>query len=258
MLLNQAKVNEFKEIFAPLNTRGSSVLAEIRSPKGLYLVVDSFVERLDTDLSNNAGRLGVKGLPRAFGLYLDGNRIAALPREGQPDTAYFAATLDALPYRLRPGARTLLLGAAGGFRAHEARGAGASMVEVVEPDTVLRRALVAGLGPVGPLDVVDGRRVLDTSPLALTALERDTPIDVIDVTREFLAQSETNRAVMSVETLATCSACWRRTGCSRWRCRSASFRSTPCRPWSRPRRRCAGPASRSRRATSPSTARPST
>jgi hypothetical protein len=200
-LLNQARVNEFKDIFAPLNTRGSEVLAEIRSPKGHYLVVDSFVERLDSDLSNNAGRLGVKGLPRAFGLYLDGNRIAALPREGQPDTAYFAATLDSLPYRLQPGARTLLLGAAGGFRVHEALGAGASAVEVVEPDTVLRRALVAGLGPVGPLDVTGGR-VLDTSPLALAALERDAPFDVIDMTREFLAQSETNRAVLAVETLA--------------------------------------------------------
>jgi hypothetical protein len=124
VLLNQARTNEFKDIFASLNT--GEVLAEILSPQGHYLVVDSFVERLDSDLSNNAGRLGVKELPRAFGLYLDGNRIAALPRDGQPDTAYFAATLDALPYRLRPGARTLLLGAAGGFRVHEALGAGAS------------------------------------------------------------------------------------------------------------------------------------
>jgi hypothetical protein len=202
VLANQAQVNEFKDIFAPLNTRGSQVLAEIRSPKGSYMVVDSFVERLDSDLSNNAGRLGVKGLPRAFGLYHDGNRIAALPRERQPDTAYFAATLDSLPYKLRPGARTLLLGASGGFRVHEARGAGASVIEIVEPDTVLRNALVTGLGPVGPLDVTDRRRVLDTSPLAMTRLARDAVFDVIDVTREFLAQSETNRAVLSVETLA--------------------------------------------------------
>jgi len=201
LLLNQAKVNEFKDIFAPLNTRGSAVLAEIRSPKGHYLLVDSFVERLDSDLSNNAGRLGVKGLPRAFGLYLDGNRIAALPREVQPDTAYFAATLDALPYRLRPGARTLLLGAAGGFRVHEALGDGASAVEVIEPDTVLRRALVDGLGPVGPLEPASSWRLLDTSPLSLSALTADAAFNVIDVTREFLAQSETNRAVLAVETL---------------------------------------------------------
>jgi hypothetical protein len=202
LLLNQARVNEFKDIFAPLNTRGSEVVAEIRSPKGQYLLVDSFVERLDSDLSNNAGQLGVNELPRAFGLYLDGNRIAALPREGQPDTAYFAATLDSLPYRLRPKARTLLLGAAGGFRVHEALGAGASAVEVIEPDTVLRRALVAGLGPVGPLEGAGSRRVLDTSPSALAALARDAPFDVIDLTREFLAQSETNRAVLAVEPLS--------------------------------------------------------
>ena len=202
VLANQARVNEFKDIFAPLNTRGSQVVAEIRSPKGRYELVDSFVERHETDLSNNAGRLGVKGLPRAFGLYHDGNRIAALPREGEPDTAYFTATLDSLPYRLRPGARTLLLGAAGGFRLHEARGAGASTIEVIEPDTVLRNALIAGLGPVGPINGALGRRVLDTGPLALAGLERDGVFDVIDITREFLAQSDTNRAVLSAETLA--------------------------------------------------------
>jgi len=70
VLMNQSRMNEFKDIFAPLNTRDGRVLAEIRSPKGLYQLVDSFVERLDSDLSNNAGRLGVRGLPRAFGLYL--------------------------------------------------------------------------------------------------------------------------------------------------------------------------------------------
>lgn len=202
VLANQARVNEFKDIFAPLNTRGSQVVAEIRSPKGRYLLVDSFVERYETDLSNNAGRLGVKGLPRAFGLYHDGNRIAALPREGEPDTAYFTATLDSLPYRLRPGARALLLGAAGGFRLHEARGAGASTIEIIEPDTVLRNALIAGLGPVEPINGAMGRRVLDTGPLALAGLERDGVFDVIDITREFLAQSDTNRAVLSAETLA--------------------------------------------------------
>ncbi|MFO1085060.1 MAG: hypothetical protein U1E21_10875 [Reyranellaceae bacterium] len=202
VLANQARVNEFKDIFAPLNTSGSQVVAEIRSPKGSYKLVDSFVERQETDLSNNAGRLGVKGLPRAYGLYHDGNRIAALPREGEPDTAYFAATLDSLPYRLRPGARTLLLGAAGGFRIHEARGAGASTLEIVEPDTVLRNALIAGLGPVGPINGAAKQRVLDTGPLALAGLERNGAFDVIDITREFLAQSDTNRAVLSAETLA--------------------------------------------------------
>lgn len=203
VLFNQARVNEFKDVFAPLNTRDGRVLAEIRAPNGLYQVVDSFVERLDTDLSNNAGRLGVKGLPRAFGLYHDGNRITALPREGQPDTAYFSATLDSLPYRLRPGGRTLMLGAAGGFRVHDAGGAGASSIDIVEPNSVLRRILVAGLDPVQPLEASERRRVRDTSPLALATLERDGPFDIIDVTREFLAQSETNRLVMSVESLAT-------------------------------------------------------
>ena len=46
------------------------------------------------------------------------------------------------------------------------------------------------------------QRVLDTGPLALAGLERNGAFDVIDITREFLAQSDTNRAVLSAETLA--------------------------------------------------------
>ena len=44
------------------------------------LLLDDFTERVDTDVSNNAGLLGVDGPPRSFGLYRDGNRIAALPQ----------------------------------------------------------------------------------------------------------------------------------------------------------------------------------
>ena len=52
------------------------------SPRGDYALLDDFTERVDTDISNNAGMLGVPGPPRTFGLYRDGNRIAALPKPG--------------------------------------------------------------------------------------------------------------------------------------------------------------------------------
>jgi hypothetical protein len=200
-------VNEFKDIFAPLNTHGSQVLAEIRSPKGSYLVVDSFVERLDSDLSNNAGRLGVKGLPRpsastrtAIALRPPSRRASPTPPTSPPRSIRCPIGCG----QARAPCCWARPAASGSTRR---RDAGASAIEIVEPDTVLRGALVAGLGPVGPLDIANERRVLDTSPLALIRLERGGTFDVIDVTREFLAQSETNRAVLSVETLAACSAC---------------------------------------------------
>ena len=43
------------------------------------MLLDDFTERVDTDISNNAGMLGLPGPPQSFGLYRDGNRLAALP-----------------------------------------------------------------------------------------------------------------------------------------------------------------------------------
>ncbi len=201
LLFNQARVNEYKEIFPPMNTEGSRIVASRLSPKGQYLLLDNFTERLDTDISNNASMLGGAELPRAYGLYADGNRIAAVPRASMVDTAYFGAALDSLPYRLRPGARTLLVGAAGGFRIHEALNAGAARIDALEPDVVLRGALLEGMGPAPPLLGRPNLAVLGTSPLAVGALGEGPTYDIIDITREFLGQSDTNRAALSVETL---------------------------------------------------------
>ncbi len=83
------------------------------------------------------------GPPRSFGLYRDGNRIAALPQPG-PGRGLCGAALDALPYTLVPHARVLLAGASGGFRIAEVLALGAAHVEVLEPEPVLRGALAAG------------------------------------------------------------------------------------------------------------------
>ena len=88
------------------------------------------------------------GPPQTFGLYRDGNRIAALPKPGPLDVGYAAAALDALPYRLIPHASVLLAGASGGFRIAEVLALGAAQVRVLEPEPVLLRALRAGPGPV--------------------------------------------------------------------------------------------------------------
>src|SRR5262249_3030887 len=136
----------FKAIYAPLHTPDAKVVATVLSPRGDYLLLDDFTERVDTDISNNAGMLGISGPPQTFGLYRDGNRIAALPKAPH-NVGYAAASLDALPYRLIPRPNVLLAGASGGFRIAGALALGAAHVHALEPEPILFRSLEQGLGP---------------------------------------------------------------------------------------------------------------
>ena len=87
--------------------RTASMLAQVTSPRGLYVLLDDFTERVDTDVSNDLGLLKVPGPPQTYGLYRDGNRVAALPKPGLADVGYAPATLAAFPYLLRPHPRVL-------------------------------------------------------------------------------------------------------------------------------------------------------
>lgn len=200
LLDNQARINEFKPIYAPLHTPDARVQAELRSPRGDYLLLNDFTERLDTDISNNAGMLGLPGPPRSFGLYRDGNRIASLPRPGPLDVGYAGAALDALPYRLTPQARVLLIGAGGGFRPAEVLALGAAQVVTLEPEPVLLDALRHGLDG-SPALLADPRvRLSGEGPLA--AVNSGRTYDVIDISSDFLDAAEANTTAFSVEALA--------------------------------------------------------
>lgn len=193
---NQAEYNEFKAIYAPSHVPDAKVVAEVRSPRGLYALLDDFTERLDTDVSNNASLLGVPGPPTSYGLYRDGNRIASLPRTADTTATYAPAALDALPYLMRPGARTLLAGSGGGFRVTEVLALGAGAVDTIEPDPVIMGALRHGLGP-SPALAPDSRvRLLDGSPLALGAR-----YDVVDISGDFLDAGEANSAAFTAEAM---------------------------------------------------------
>ncbi|MBR0662158.1 hypothetical protein [Neoroseomonas oryzicola] len=190
------RVNEFKPIYAPLNVPDSRVVAEVLSPRGVYQLLDNFTERLDVDVSNNAGTMGVPAPPRSFGLYRDGSRIAALPM-GAPEAAHASAALDAAPYALIEGPRVLVLGGAGGFRAAEVLQLGAAHVTVIEPEPLLRQALTQGLGPVQPLAA--DARVTVSAAHPLTATGR---YDLVDVAGDFLGADDQNRNVYTAEALA--------------------------------------------------------
>ena len=200
LLANPADYNDFKAIYAPLHTPNAREVAELRSPRGLYSLLDDFTERVDVDLSNDAGMLGIDGPPAALGLYRDGARIAALPGPRGLEGAYAPATLDALPYALRPGGRVMLAGASGGFRIAQALWLGAAHVDAVEPDPVLRGAIEHGLGPSPAMAANPAVRVFGDSPLAV--VRRDGPFDLVDIGADFLDAGEANATAYTAEALA--------------------------------------------------------
>jgi hypothetical protein len=201
ILDNQAAFNDFKAIYAPLHVPDSKTLAEIRSPRGLYLLLDDFTERVDTDLSNDAGMLGLTGPPTTLGMYRDGNRIAAIPKPpGANAATYAGATLAALPYMLLPHPNVLLAGASGGFRIAEARALGAATVLALEPEPVLRRALRDGLPGAPPFAPDPGVRIDGISPIAAVASGRK--FDLIDISGDFLDAGEANASAFAAEALA--------------------------------------------------------
>ncbi len=61
LLDDRAAYNDFKAIYAPLNTPDAKIVARVTSPRGDYALLDDFTERVDTDVSNNAGMLGLDG-----------------------------------------------------------------------------------------------------------------------------------------------------------------------------------------------------
>ncbi|MBN8890343.1 MAG: hypothetical protein BGP12_13820 [Rhodospirillales bacterium 70-18] len=200
LLDDQAGFNEYKAIYAPLNVPESRVAAERLSPRGLYMLLDDFTERVDTDLSNNAGLLNLPGPPGAFGLYRDGNRIAALPKPGPVDARYAPATLAALPYVLHPRASALLVGTSGGFRIAELQALGAAHIEALETEPVLRDALRHGLGPAMPPALGSGVDLRGESPIAAAAAGR---FDVIDISADFLDAADANTSAFAAEAIAT-------------------------------------------------------
>jgi hypothetical protein len=191
ILDDEAAYNDFKAIYAPLHTPDAKIVASVNSPRGDYALLDDFTERVDTDISNNAGMMGVDGPPRSFGLYRDGNRIAAIPSE-EPGTGYAAAALDGLPYTLIPHAKVLLAGASGGFRRAEVAKLGAASVLALEPEPELYAILRNGIGPVPPY----ARDTLGTGPLAAAGI-----YDIVDLSGDFLDAAETNATAFSREAM---------------------------------------------------------
>jgi hypothetical protein len=196
---NRADFNEYKAVYPPLHVQGGRVVEEIKSPRGYFLVLDNFTERLDTDFSNNIGVLKVAGPPLTYGLYNDGNRLTSLPKRTDYDPSYVLAALDSLPYELRPGARALLIGTRGGFRVREALALGATRVLALEPEETLHRLIVEGVAGTTEPALRDARVELHgRSPAELLA-RGGREFDIIDIASDYLGQTDANKFAFTVE-----------------------------------------------------------
>ncbi len=192
------QINDFKAIYAPLHVPGSRSLASLDSPRGYYQLLDDFTERVNTDISNDAGMLNLPDPPRTYGLYRDGDRLASMPKAA-PVAGYAPAALSALPYRLIPNARVLLAGASGGWRIAEARALGAAHLTVLEPEPVLLSALRHGFAAAPAYPPTPGMRLSGEGPIAAT--EAGGKWDIIDLASDFLNAAPANTSAFAAEAI---------------------------------------------------------
>jgi hypothetical protein len=196
----QPNISQYKPLYPPLHTPNARVLATIFSPRGDYMLLDDFTERVNTDISNDSGMMGYPDPPRSFGLYRDGIRIASLPMPGAVSTGYAPGALDALPYALRPHARSLLAGASGGFRIHEIAALGAASITALEPEPALYAALTRGLAS-SPAFTADPRVTMSSaSPVA--AVRNTGPYGIIDISGDFMDAAPANINAFTAEAFA--------------------------------------------------------
>ncbi|GAB0120226.1 spermidine synthase family protein [Acidisoma sp. 7E03] len=192
LFANPGGFSEFKAIYAPLHVPGSQVTQSWASPRGLFMVLNDFTERVDIDVSNNAAMLGLSGPPRAPGLYRDGDRIATLVPAQGAKLGFAPSELAALPYGLIAHPRVLLIGASGGWHSLEARKLGATSITTVETNPVLRRAARRNGPELGP--------VSGASPVAVA---RQEAWDIIDIAADFLDADPPNASAFAAEAMAT-------------------------------------------------------
>ncbi len=198
---NRADFNEYKSIYPPLHVEGNKRVHRLYSPRGYFVVLDNFTERLDTDFSNNLGLLGAADPPPALGLYKDGGRIGSLPKTAGGDLSYIRGALDAFPYELTRAPRVLLIGSRGGFRLREALALGASSVVALEPNASVHELVLEALRRVQDPALTDPRVLLSARApvvLARSSIER---FDLIDIASDFLGQTDTHKFAFTVEAL---------------------------------------------------------
>ena len=124
--------NEFKGLSKTLLVRDARVIAQRHSSYGWLAVLHS--PRVPLRQAAGLSLANVQEPAPQLGLYTDGDAPSVITyRSDDPSTlAYLGRTTSALPYRMRPQARVLVLGAGGGTEVLQALVLGARAVDAVE------------------------------------------------------------------------------------------------------------------------------
>jgi len=187
---NRAQISDYKALSSAMRVQGNRVVAEIFTREGYYRLLDNVTERRQIDLSNQYRPQQIPR-PPALGLYQNGERITGVYKEGSHGLSYFAASLDAFPYLLKPTGKYLLIGTDGGFKIHEIWGENRT-IRAVEPSRTVHDLVRKGIAGM------TGITLSGNSPLA--ALEPKA-FDLIDVGSDFLKSADANRYGVTVEAL---------------------------------------------------------
>jgi len=129
--------NEFKGLAKALLVRDARIVAERHSSYGWLVVVAS--PRLPLRQAPGLSLNNLQEPAPQLGVYTDGDALSAITRNDgkRASLAYLGRTTSALPYRLRPQPRVLVLGAGGGFEVLQALSLGARAVHAVETNPQL-------------------------------------------------------------------------------------------------------------------------
>lgn len=199
LLSNKPDYNQFKAIYAPLQTEGNKIKETIFSPRGQFVVLENFTERLDMDISNNEKILGGAEPITTYGLYNDGNRLTSLPKQSPGKLAYLPAALDIFPYTLKPNADALLLGTRGGYRIDELRQLGVKKITALEPEPTLFE-LIQKYRP--DLKNADQMQMHLGAVSTYLSANPQRKFDVIDVALDFQGSAEVSKYALTVDAFA--------------------------------------------------------
>ena len=127
-------VNEFKGLAKALLLPGAHVIAQRHGPYGWLAVVAS--PQVPLRHAPGLSLSNVQEPPPQLGVFTDGDALSPIVRVGRDPgaLAYLERMTSALPYRMRPRAAVLILGAGGGQDLLQALSLGAHRVDVVEVD----------------------------------------------------------------------------------------------------------------------------
>ena len=83
----QASISQYKPLYPPLHTPNAHILAQIFSPRGDYMLLDDFTERVNTDISNDAGMLATRTRHAASACTATASASRACPTPAPPAPA---------------------------------------------------------------------------------------------------------------------------------------------------------------------------